>query len=147
MRRHRGGIVPAAWRRFPGSHLITPHFISRRPTKLSCLQAMQKIRLQRFPRPSRTLCLARPASVVIVFSLQKHPYLPQPFTVHSHIRSFSASSISRMPPVPKTMSGILIEAPGDAHVMKWKTDLMVPDLGEGQILVKNEWVGVNFIDT
>lgn len=45
------------------------------------------------------------------------------------------------------MSGILIEEPGGVEVLKWKTDLPVPELKEGQILVKNEWVGVNYIDT
>ena len=52
-----------------------------------------------------------------------------------------------MASIPKTMSGILIEEPGDAEVLKWKTDLAVPQLSEGKILVKNEWVGVNYIDT
>ncbi|KAK8056432.1 quinone oxidoreductase [Apiospora rasikravindrae] len=52
-----------------------------------------------------------------------------------------------MASVPQTMSGILIEEPGDAEVLKWKTDLAVPQLSEGKILVKNEWVGVNYIDT
>ncbi|KAK7951599.1 uncharacterized protein PG986_007327 [Apiospora aurea] len=52
-----------------------------------------------------------------------------------------------MASTPQTMSGILIEEPGDAEVLKWKTDLAVPQLTEGKILVKNEWVGVNYIDT
>ncbi|KAK6841780.1 quinone oxidoreductase [Apiospora arundinis] len=52
-----------------------------------------------------------------------------------------------MASIPKTMSGILIEEPGDAEVLKWKTDIAVPQLSEGKILVKNEWVGVNYIDT
>lgn len=52
-----------------------------------------------------------------------------------------------MDSIPKTMSGILVEEPGDTSVLKWKTDLPVPELAEGQILVKNEWVGVNYIDT
>lgn len=45
------------------------------------------------------------------------------------------------------MSGILIEETGGVEVLKWKTDLAVPELGEGEILVRNEFVGVNFIDT
>ncbi|EAQ87383.1 hypothetical protein CHGG_04002 [Chaetomium globosum CBS 148.51] len=52
-----------------------------------------------------------------------------------------------MAPIPKTMSGILIEETGGVEVLKWKTDLSVPELGEGEILVRNEFVGVNFIDT
>jgi NADPH:quinone reductase-like Zn-dependent oxidoreductase len=45
------------------------------------------------------------------------------------------------------MSGILIEATGGLDVLQWKTDLPVPELKEGEVLVKNEYVGVNFIDT
>lgn len=46
-----------------------------------------------------------------------------------------------------TMSGILIEKPGGVEVLSWKEDLAVPELKEGQILVKNEFAGVNYIDT
>jgi len=52
-----------------------------------------------------------------------------------------------MAPIPKTMSGVVIEAPGGPEVLKWKTDLSVPELKEGEVLVKNEYVGINFIDT
>ncbi len=52
-----------------------------------------------------------------------------------------------MAPIPKTMSGILIEETGGVDVLKWKTDLPVPELKEGEILVQNEFIGVNFIDT
>ncbi|KAK4155831.1 hypothetical protein C8A00DRAFT_13136 [Chaetomidium leptoderma] len=52
-----------------------------------------------------------------------------------------------MSSIPKTMSGILIEETGGADVLKWKTDLPVPELKEGEILVRNEFIGVNFIDT
>ncbi|AEO60723.1 hypothetical protein MYCTH_2310250 [Thermothelomyces thermophilus ATCC 42464] len=52
-----------------------------------------------------------------------------------------------MAPVPKTMSGILIEETGGVEVLKWKTDLPVPELKEGEVLVRNEFIGVNYIDT
>ena len=45
------------------------------------------------------------------------------------------------------MSGILIEKPGGVEVLGWKEDLTVPELKEGQILVKKEFAGVNYIDT
>ena len=57
------------------------------------------------------------------------------------------STTLKMSAVPKSMRGIVIEETGDSSVLKWKTDLPVPELQEGQILVKNEWVGVNYIDT
>lgn len=52
-----------------------------------------------------------------------------------------------MASIPKTMSGIVIEQVGGPEVLKWKTDLPVPELKEGEVLVKNEYVGVNYIDT
>ncbi|KAI0151305.1 hypothetical protein BJ166DRAFT_501443 [Pestalotiopsis sp. NC0098] len=52
-----------------------------------------------------------------------------------------------MASVPKTMGGILIEQTGTSDVLQWKNDIPVPELKEGQVLVKNEWVGVNYIDT
>ncbi|KAB5577899.1 hypothetical protein GE09DRAFT_1214110 [Coniochaeta sp. 2T2.1] len=52
-----------------------------------------------------------------------------------------------MPPLPKTMSGIVIEQTGGPEVLQWKTDLSVPELKEGEVLVKNEYIGVNYIDT
>ncbi|KAH8911509.1 NAD(P)-binding protein [Coniochaeta sp. PMI_546] len=45
------------------------------------------------------------------------------------------------------MPGIVIEQVGGPEVLKWKTDLPVPELKEGEVLVKNEYVGVNYIDT
>ena len=52
-----------------------------------------------------------------------------------------------MAPIPKTMSGILIEETGGVEVLKWKTDLPVPQLQDNEILVRNEYAGVNYIDT
>ncbi|KAK3934251.1 hypothetical protein QBC46DRAFT_274175 [Diplogelasinospora grovesii] len=52
-----------------------------------------------------------------------------------------------MAPIPKTMPGILIEENGGVEVLKWKTDIPVPQLKDGEILVKNEFIGVNYIDT
>jgi NADPH2:quinone reductase len=52
-----------------------------------------------------------------------------------------------MASIPKAMGGILIEKTGSSDVLQWKTDIPVPELKPGQILIKNEWVGVNYIDT
>ncbi|KAK4140260.1 uncharacterized protein C8A04DRAFT_32218 [Dichotomopilus funicola] len=52
-----------------------------------------------------------------------------------------------MASIPKTMSGILIEENGGVEALKWKTDIAVPELKDGEILVRNEYVGVNYIDT
>lgn len=49
--------------------------------------------------------------------------------------------------IPKTMKGVLIEKTGGVEVLQYKTDLPVPTPAEGQILVKNDFMGINFIDT
>jgi hypothetical protein len=49
--------------------------------------------------------------------------------------------------IPKTMKGVLVEETGGPEVLKYRTDLPTPELKEGQILVKNEIIGINFIDT
>ncbi|KAI2471245.1 NAD(P)-binding protein [Annulohypoxylon bovei var. microspora] len=52
-----------------------------------------------------------------------------------------------MASVPSTQKGVIIEKTGGTEVLQYKTDLPVPALVEGQILVKNDYIGVNFIDT
>ncbi|RYP71366.1 hypothetical protein DL771_004854 [Monosporascus sp. 5C6A] len=52
-----------------------------------------------------------------------------------------------MASLPGTMKGVVIEKTGDTEVLQHKIDLPVPEPKEGQILVKNDYAGVNFIDT
>jgi NADPH:quinone reductase len=49
--------------------------------------------------------------------------------------------------IPKTMAAISIAKTGGHEVLEYKTDLPVPTPKEGQVLIHNEYVGVNFIDT
>lgn len=49
--------------------------------------------------------------------------------------------------IPKAMKGVLIEKTGGVEVLEYKTDLPVPEPKEGQILVKNDYIGINYIDT
>jgi NADPH2:quinone reductase len=49
--------------------------------------------------------------------------------------------------IPKTMKGVIMEKNGGTEVLQYKTDLPVPEPKEGQILIKNDFVGINFIDT
>jgi NADPH:quinone reductase len=51
-----------------------------------------------------------------------------------------------MAPIPGTMKAIQIVANGGPEVVKENT-VPVPQLGEGQLLVRNTFAGVNFIDT
>lgn len=49
--------------------------------------------------------------------------------------------------LPKTMKGVWIEKTGGTDVLQYKTDIPVPELKEGEVLVKNEFIGINYIDT
>ena len=49
--------------------------------------------------------------------------------------------------IPKTMKGVLIEKTGGTEVLQYKTDLPVPEPKEGEVLVKNDFIGINYIDT
>lgn len=56
-------------------------------------------------------------------------------------RTMASSSL------PKTMSGVIIEKTGGTDVLQYKTDLPVPQPKEGEVLVKNDAIGINYIDT
>lgn len=45
------------------------------------------------------------------------------------------------------MKGVLIEKTGGVEVLQYKTDLPVPSPKEGEVLVKNDFIGINYIDT
>ena len=48
--------------------------------------------------------------------------------------------------VPKTMKGVQATNFGGPEVLQYKTDLPVPTPRGGEILVKNEFIGVNYVD-
>ena len=66
---------------------------------------------------------------------------PRLWQLNSHLRKYSMASI------PTTQRGILIEKAGGVEVLQYKTDLPVPTPKEGEVLVKNDFIGINYIDT
>ncbi|KAF1838104.1 NAD(P)-binding protein [Decorospora gaudefroyi] len=52
-----------------------------------------------------------------------------------------------MSSLPKTMKAVLIEKTGGTDVLQYRTDVPVPEPKEGEVLVKNEYIGINYIDT
>lgn len=48
--------------------------------------------------------------------------------------------------VPSVMKGVVIEKTGGVDVLQYKTDLSVPIPKDGEVLIKNELIGINFID-
>jgi NADPH2:quinone reductase len=57
------------------------------------------------------------------------------------------TSVRAMSSLPKTMKAVLIEKTGGTDVLQYKTDVPVPEPKEGEVLVKNEFIGINYIDT
>lgn len=70
-------------------------------------------------------------------------YSPVRFTYRSQQQYRSMSSTQ----IPTTMRGVLVEKVGGPEVLEFKTDLPVPKPGAGEVLVKNELAGLNYIDT
>jgi NADPH2:quinone reductase len=66
-------------------------------------------------------------------------------TLSSHLGP-RALSIRKMSSLPKTMKAVLIEKTGGTDVLQYKTDVPVPEPKEGEVLVKNEFIGINYID-
>jgi NADPH2:quinone reductase len=52
-----------------------------------------------------------------------------------------------MSSLPTTMKAVLIEKTGGTEVLQYKTDVPVPEPKDGEVLVKNEFIGINYIDT
>merc|ERR1719384_1285900 len=49
--------------------------------------------------------------------------------------------------VPSTMKAAVVRETGDAHALKVENDFPTPQLKPGQVIVKNKYAGINFIDT
>lgn len=79
-------------------------------------------------------------------ALLSHPLATVPLRATPH-RLAPPHSAATMPPIPKSMSGVVIEQTGGVEVLTWKTDLPVPEPKEGEVLIKNDFIGVNYIDT
>mmetsp|Transcript_17615 Transcript_17615/g.20390 ORF Transcript_17615/g.20390 Transcript_17615/m.20390 type:complete len:363 (+) Transcript_17615:156-1244(+) len=52
-----------------------------------------------------------------------------------------------MSTIPATMRAAVVRETGDAHALKLENDFPSPELKAGQVIVKNEYAGINFIDT
>lgn len=49
--------------------------------------------------------------------------------------------------VPGTMRAVVVNETGPAEVLTYVEDHAVPQVADGQVLVQNEFAGINFIDT
>ncbi|CZR58179.1 related to NADPH2:quinone reductase [Phialocephala subalpina] len=48
--------------------------------------------------------------------------------------------------ISSVMKGVIIEKTGGIDVLQYKTDLPVPIPKDGEVLIKNDFIGINFID-
>jgi hypothetical protein len=48
--------------------------------------------------------------------------------------------------IPKTMKGVQMKNIGGPEVLHYKTDLPVPVPRGGEVLVKNDFIGINYVD-
>lgn len=84
--------------------------------------------------------LAKPSSIRITTAPISKPSPLRSFILPTAIRAMSTT-------IPTTMRGISIDKTGGPEVLQYKTDPLVPEPQAGEILVKNEYIGINFIDT
>ncbi|KAI1768282.1 NAD(P)-binding protein [Hypoxylon sp. FL1150] len=91
---------------------------------------------------SRILAYTSSRQISTTIASQSHFHVrhttPLPAT-HIHIRTMAS--------IPTSQKGVIIHKTGGTEVLEYTTDLPVPALVDGQILVKNDHIGVNFIDT
>jgi hypothetical protein len=94
--------------------------------------------------PFSTRYVARFAQLRLPSRLAPQIYLNQPTSYQSIRQAYHRNMSSE---IPKTMRGVLIEKEGGPEVLQLRTDLPVPQPAAGQVLVKNELAGINYIDT
>lgn len=58
-----------------------------------------------------------------------------------------ARTVATMAAIPKTMKAVVIEKTGGPEVLEFRAEYPVPTPKEDQILVKNAFAGINYIDT
>lgn len=70
-------------------------------------------------------------------------------TISAHVRPSHGNTrtMASTNNLPTTMSGVIIENTGGVEVLQYKTDLPVPQPKEDEVIVKNEYIGLNYIDT
>ena len=49
-------------------------------------------------------------------------------------------------PIPSLMKGVIIEKAGGTDVLQYKSEIPVPVPKDGEVLIKNDFIGVNYID-
>ncbi|KAI1114402.1 hypothetical protein F5Y14DRAFT_414983 [Nemania sp. NC0429] len=66
--------------------------------------------------------------------------------ISSSRRDFTRAAAA-MAPVPNTMKAVLISKTGGTDVLDYETNVPVPTPIDGNVLIKNDLIGINYIDT
>lgn len=61
--------------------------------------------------------------------------------------TMNATSARFLSTIPSTMKAAVVRETGDAHALKVESDFPTPEVKPGGVIVKNEYAGINFIDT
>lgn len=92
--------------------------------------------------------------VSAIKSQLSHSYPPLHLRPATIITSLSpAAGTSRrdftraMASVPSTMKAVLMSKTGGTDVLEYETNVPVPTPIDGDVLVKNDLIGINYIDT
>lgn len=48
--------------------------------------------------------------------------------------------------IPKVMKGVQMKNFGEPEVLQYRTDLPVPVPRDGEVLIKNDFIGINYVD-
>jgi len=48
--------------------------------------------------------------------------------------------------IPKVMKGVQMKNFGGPEVLQYRTDLPVPVPRDGEVLIKNDFIGINYVD-
>ena len=48
--------------------------------------------------------------------------------------------------IPKIMNGVQMKSFGGPEVLHYRTDLPVPVPRDGEVLIKNDFIGINYVD-
>jgi len=59
----------------------------------------------------------------------------------------TSTSARFMSTIPSTMKAAVVRETGDAHALKVESDFPTPEVKPGGVIVKNDFAGINFIDT
>ena len=110
------------------------------PSPPHCRMSPSRFFASRLPLPrslSSVQTITTPITRLSAIRAQIRPIVPTATLSHQ----------SRTMSVPASMKAVVVEALGGPEVLEFKTDYPVPTPKEGQLLVKNNICGINYIDT